>query len=94
MDNLDKPLRFRDKIIKCSKCKKTIGKQVADGQLLILESSGLAVFNWMRARHSCNKIINWESPNLVNELLPDSLQDLPAVGTVMSSLVGAKVIDF
>ena len=93
MDNSDKPIRFRDKIIKCS-CNKIVGKQVADGQLLILESSGLAVFNWMRARHECGKIINWESPNLLNELLPDNLQDLPAVGTVMSSLVGAKVIDF
>lgn len=93
MDNSDKPLRFQDKIIKCS-CNKIIGKQICDGQLLILEFSDLAVFNWMRARHSCGKIINWESPNLLNELLPDSLQDLPAVGTVMSSLVGAKIIDF
>lgn len=85
-------MRFRDKVISCARCSRKIGTQKLDGQLLVLDS-GLAIYNFVRLRCVCSKVINWESPNLTDDLLPDKLQDLPTVGTIINLLVGVETVD-
>lgn len=79
MDNLDKPLRFRDYNFKCKKCHKFLGKVCSDSQILIINN--VAIFNFARfACMFCEAVNNFESPNLIGELLsdlPDKLSDFP-----------------
>lgn len=65
MNNLDKPLRFQDSIIRCRKCRKYIAKTAFDSQVLILEN-GLITFNCLFWQCECGRNGRFISP-----ILPD-----------------------
>jgi hypothetical protein len=88
----DVPVRFQNVTIKCRRCSAVIGQQVADGQILLV--GDVAVMNWIRGvclNGDCQKPFEWASPNLIDDLLPDSLQDLPGVGEVLNEFRQARI---
>lgn len=89
---MEKPVRFKDALITCRACGVKIGQQVADGQILLV--GDVAVMNWIRGvclNGGCQKPFEWSSPNLIDDLLPDSLQDLPGVGEVLNEFRQAQI---
>jgi len=78
---MEKSNRFADVDVCCRQCGFRIGFTVADSQALILESSGIGVWNFVRWQClSCGKNGSWVSPHLRGLELSgdiDSLEDLP-----------------
>lgn len=55
--------KLADRIVKCKKCHRTIGRTAFDSQVLILEN-GLVAFNYFCYRCPCNTYDFWIAPEL------------------------------
>lgn len=69
---------FTDQEIKCRRCRRPVGKQMLQGQCLLLKNSNIGVWNFLRWQCiSCGINNSWQSPHLPEEeKYPDAVFDV------------------
>ncbi len=81
---------YQDKTIRCRKvgCRKFIGEQRLNGQILILES-GLIIFNYLCWKCECNRASSWLAPALPNDK-PTLNNQVPDIGEIQTKALFVK----